>query len=255
VNVLIIEDEPLAAENLRLLLMESDPMLEVSDMLDSVDSAVRWLNDHKHPELIFMDIHLGDGICFEIFKQVRVSSFIIFTTAYDQYALDAFKVNSVDYLLKPLNKRAIGEALEKFKSFSGKVQPEVSSVTVNKLLELIDHKKNEYKDRFVVKVGAHIRMIDVSEIACFYSLDKATYLVTRSGSNYLVDYPLERLLTMLDPARFYRINRKYIVEIGAIADVVTTAATRMRVSIKNIKDNELMVSRDRIKGFKIWLEG
>lgn len=254
-NVLIIEDEPLAAGNLRLLLKECDPALEVVDVLDSVDSSVKWLIEHKHPDLIFMDIHLGDGICFEIFNQVKVSSFIIFATAYDQYALEAFKVNSVDYLLKPINKKAINEALEKFNSFSAKGQQEVSKKTMNKLLELIDHKKTEYKDRFVVKVGAHIRMIEVSEIACFYSLDKATYLVTRSGSNYLVDYPLERLGAMLNPARFYRVNRKYIVEIGAIEDVISTAATRMRVAIKNVKDNKLMVSRDRIKGFKLWLEG
>ena len=254
-KVLIIEDEPLAAMHLEALLKECDSGMEVVDVLDSVKSAEAWLNANEHPALIFMDVHLGDGLCFEIFKRVNIASFIIFTTAYDQYALQAFKVNSIDYLLKPLSKKPLCDALDKYKTFAAKEVGIRTLPDISKLLDAIQNKTPDYKERFVVKVGAHIRPVKTEEIACFYSSEKATYLVTRSGNNYLVDYALDKLMEMLDPARFFRISRQYIVAIDSIDDVVSLGPLRIKVKMAACKQGDMLVSRDKIKSFKKWLEG
>ncbi len=254
-KVLIIEDEPLAATHLSVLMKECDSEIEVVDVLDSVSSAEEWLKSNMHPPLIFMDVHLGDGICFEIFNRVTVASFIIFTTAYDQYALQAFKVNSVDYLLKPLTKNALCDALSKYRSFAQKEEVKPSMPDISKLLEAIQNKTPEYKDRFVVKVGAHIRPVNTAEIACFYSFEKATYLLTKMGKNYLVDYALDRLVDMLDPAIFFRINRKHIISLASLEDVVSLGPARIKVKIQAYREDDMLVSRERIKEFKNWLEG
>ena len=254
-DVLIIEDEPLAVSHLEVLLNECNAEINVIGVLDSVKSAEKWFKENVHPPLVFMDVHLGDGICFEIFNRVEISSFIIFTTAYDQYALKAFKVNSVDYLLKPLTQKALCDALNKYKSFIEKENPNSLTPDISKLIETIQNKKADYKERFVVKVGAHIRPVRVDEIACFYSFEKATYLVTESGKNYLVDYTLEKLTDMLDPDFFFRISRKYIVAIDSIKDVVTLGTSRVKVKIPAYQQDDMLVSRDKIKPFKEWLEG
>ncbi|SMO84260.1 two component transcriptional regulator, LytTR family [Saccharicrinis carchari] len=254
-KVLIIEDEPLAASHLKALINECDTEMEVVDVLDSVKSAEAWLNANAHPALIFMDVHLGDGLCFEIFKRVNIASFIIFTTAYDQYALQAFKVNSIDYLLKPLSRQPLCNALQKYKTFAAKEHADKMLPDMSMLLEAIQNKTPQYKERFVVKVGAHIRLVKTDEIACFYSSEKATYLLTQSGNNYLVDYPLEKLTGMLDPAKFFRISRQYIAAIDAIDDVVSLGPLRLKVKMAACKRNDMLVSRDKVKSFKKWLEG
>ncbi len=254
-KVLIIEDEPLAATHLETLIKECDSGIEVVDVLDSVKSAEAWLNANEHPALIFMDVHLGDGLCFEIFKRVNIASFIIFTTAYDQYALQAFKVNSIDYLLKPLSKKPLCDALEKYETFMAKEDRNRILPDISKLLDAMQNKKPEYKERFVVKVGAHIRPIKTEEIACFYSSEKATYLLTQSGNNYLVDYALDKLIEMLDPAKFFRISRQYIVALDSIDDVISLGPLRIKVKMTACKHNDILVSRDKIKSFKQWLEG
>ncbi len=254
-KVLIIEDEPLAATHLAALVKECDMTMEIVAVLDSVKSSEAWLNANEHPALIFMDVHLGDGLCFEIFKRINITSFIIFTTAYDQYALQAFKVNSIDYLLKPLSKKPLCDALEKFKTFAAKEDRIRILPDMAKLLDAIQNNTPEYKERFVVKVGAHIRPIKTDEIACFYSSDKATYLLTQSGNNYLVDYALEKLIEMLDPAKFFRISRQYIVAINSIEDVISLGPLRIKVKMANCKQSDMLVSRDKIKAFKQWLEG
>ncbi len=254
-KVLIIEDEPLAAMHLQALVKECDSGIEVLDVLDSVKSAETWLNANTHPALIFMDVHLGDGLCFEIFKRVNIASFIIFTTAYDQYALQAFKVNSIDYLLKPLSKKPLCDALKKYKTFATKEDRNRMLPDITKLLDAIQNKTPEYKERFVVKVGAHIRPVKAEEIACFYSSDKATYLLTQNGNNYLVDYALDKLIEMLDPAKFFRISRQYIVAINSIEDVISLGPLRIKIKMANCKQSDMLVSRDKIKTFKKWLEG
>ncbi|WP_066633258.1 LytR/AlgR family response regulator transcription factor [Labilibacter marinus] len=254
-DVLIIEDEPLAAEHLTALVKACDSEINIVETLDSVASAENWLKTNVHPSLIFMDVHLGDGICFEIFKRVSISSFIIFTTAYDQYALQAFKVNSVDYLLKPLNQEMLCTALDKYKSFASNETINQVTPDINKLIDAIQNKTTNYKERFVVKVGTHIRPVKVDEIACFYSMEKATYLHTKSGKNYLVDYALDKLIDLLNPENFFRISRKHIVSLNAIEDVISVGPSRIKVKIQTFQEDELVVSRDKIKPFKAWLEG
>ncbi|GAF04123.1 LytR/AlgR family response regulator transcription factor [Saccharicrinis fermentans] len=254
-QVLIVEDEPLAATHLTLLIKECDQDVEVLDVLDSVDGAEAWLKSNSHPPLIFMDVHLGDGICFEIFKRVPISSFIIFTTAYDQYALQAFKVNSVDYLLKPLTRENVSDALMKYQKFSKKKDDLVLKPDISKLLDTIQNIPSQYKERFVVKVGAHIRPVYTKEIACFYSHEKASYLLTQTGRNYLIDFALDKLQDMLDPKKFFRISRKYIVSLSAIEDVIVQGPSRLKIKIVAGTNEGVMVSRERIKEFKCWLEG
>ena len=254
-QVIIIEDEPLAATHLSTLISECDAGIEVIAILDSVTSAETWFKSNVHPPLVFMDVHLGDGICFEIFNRVTVSSFIIFTTAYDQYALQAFKVNSVDYLLKPLTKKALCAALDKYKIYVEKEAQVPAMPDISQLLKAMQSKTPEYKERFVVKVGAHIRPVKTNEIVCFYSFEKATYLVTQEGKNYLIDYALDKLEDMLNPADFFRISRKYIVAIGYIQDVVSLGPSRVKVKVSAGQQEDMTVSRDKIKSFKNWMEG
>lgn len=253
-EVLIIEDEPLAATHLQTLLKEINPKIKVIQVLDSVQGAVKWFKNNTPPQLIFMDVHLGDGLCFEIFKAVKISSFVIFTTAYDQYALQAFKVNSVDYLLKPIDKAVLGNALDKYNNFAGNVEGRISDPAISKLLNAIQNNSKNYKDRFIVKVGTHIRMVKTEEISCFYSRDKATYLVSQTGKQYMVDFALEKLLELLNPAKFFRVSRQCIVELGSISDVVTLGPLRIKVKMVGYPE-EVLVSRDKIKSFKNWLEG
>ncbi len=250
-NVIIIEDEPIAAEHLSNMLFQCDNNINVIAILDTVQSAVLWLKTNPQPPLIFMDVHLGDGLCFEIFKQVNITSFIIFTTAYDQYAIQAFKQNSIDYLLKPIQTEQISAALHKFKTFNA---PPIQQNSFHEIINALQQ-QSQYKDRFVVKVGAHIRMVQTTEITCFYSLDKATYLSTEDGKNYLIDYTLEKLQQIIDPKIFYRINRKNIVGLHAISELVSLGRLRLKVKLNNQLSDEMLVSRDRIKPFKQWLEG
>ncbi len=250
-NIIIIEDEPIAAEHLHNMLIQCNPDIKVLAILDTIQSAVLWFNTNPHPPLIFMDIHLGDGLCFEIFKQVNITSFIIFTTAYDQYAIQAFKQNSIDYLLKPIQINHVSGALKKYQTFNS------APHNANSFTQIINafQQQAQYKERFVVKVGSHIRMVQNTEIAYFYSLDKATYLATNDGKNYLIDYTLDKLQPILNPAIFYRINRKHIIALHAISELVSLGPLRLKVKLHTHVSDEMLVSRDRIKAFKQWLEG
>ncbi len=252
-KTLIIEDEPLAASHLQTFIQEYNNEFEIIEILDSVESAVFWLQNNEHPPLIFMDIHLGDGDCFEIFNQIKIDSSIIFTTAYDQYAIQAFKVNSIDYLLKPLNKEDLFAALDKFNSLNQSTKSTITSNEINRLLQAMQ--KPAYKERFIVKVGTHIRPVNISDIICFYSLEKATYLITNEGKHYLIDFALDKLQELLDPSLFFRISRKHIIAIHAIKDVINQSSTRAKVKLTVAIEDELIISRDKIKPFKLWLDG
>ncbi len=254
-DVLIIEDEPLAAQHLSTLLKECDASIQIIDVLDSVESSALWFKNNRHPQLVFMDVHLGDGLCFEIFNRVSVSSCIIFTTAYDQYALEAFKVKSIDYILKPITKQALSQAVQKYKDMSFENERNAKLSDMSQILDAIQNKKSSYKERFVVKVGAHIRPVKTDEIACFYSFEKATYLVTNEGKTYLLDYALDKLMDLIDPSHFFRISRKYIVSVHAIKDVISVGPARLKVKIEGFQEDDTLVSRDKIKGFKEWMEG
>ncbi|WP_108423049.1 LytR/AlgR family response regulator transcription factor [Flagellimonas amoyensis] len=250
-NVIIIEDEKPAARRLARLLADLD--LEVSTMLHSVDESIEWFQNNPHPDLIFLDIQLSDGLSFEIFDVVDVKSAIIFTTAYDEYALQAFKLNSIDYLLKPIDDEELESAVKKYKNF--KPENRKISVDFNDIKNLlVNPLEREYKKRFTVKVGQHLKIINADEVECFYSENKGTYAATSDGRSYLLDTTLEQLEEELSPKVFFRISRKFYVNINHIGDIISYTNSRLQIKLKRFNEQEIIVSRERVKDFKLWLE-
>lgn len=252
-NVVIIEDEHLSAERIGSLLHGSDPGIRILATLDSVSSAVQWFGRNEQPDLVIMDIQLADGLSFEIFNQVKLVSPVIFTTAYQEYAIRAFKVNSVDYLLKPVTEQDLRSALAKYRNyFSGeKDYTPIGKELIENIRQMISR---PYKSRFMVKVGDRIRSVDVKEVLYFYSLHKGTYLHTANDRNYVIDFTLDGLTGLLDPDRFFRINRRYIVTHESIHDMVTLSGTKLKVLLKHSDDFDVFVSRDRLPDFREWLD-
>lgn len=250
-NVIIIEDEKPAARRLNRML--SALSIEVKTMLHSVEESINWFQNNKHPDLIFLDIQLSDGLSFEIFEEIEVKLAIIFTTAYDEYALKAFKLNSIDYLLKPLDEDELKSAVDKFKDNQTKQSDvKVNIDDIRKLL--INPVDRKFKKRFTIKVGQHIKIIHVDEIECFYSENKATYIHTNSNRNYLIDDSLEHWQEQLNPENFFRVNRTFIVHINAIKDIVSYTNSRLQLILQSYAEAEIIVSRERVKDFKNWID-
>ena len=250
-NVIIIEDEKPAARRLNRLLANLN--VEVSTMLHSVEESIEWFQRNEHPELIFLDIQLSDGLSFEIFDEVDVQSAIIFTTAYDEYALQAFKLNSIDYLLKPIDDEELETAVKKFKT----LKPASQKLTldfedIKKLL--INPLEREYKKRFTTRVGQHLKIVNADEVECFYSENKGTYAATTEGRNYLLDTTLENLETELEPKIFFRVSRKFYVNINHIQDIISYTNSRLKIKLNRYIEQEIIVSRERVRDFKLWLE-
>src|SRR5258706_4586594 len=251
-KVLIIEDEPQAAQRLERLISRIIPEAEVVGKLDSVKSSVHWLARNSAPDLIFMDIQLADGKSFQIFERCSVTSPVIFTTAYDEYALKAFKVNSIDYILKPVDEEELKAAIRKYKSLAvAKTPPGQLLESISLAMQMLTKK---FKERFVIKVGEHLKSIETTEIGFFFSLEKATFAQTREGRKHILDFTLDQLDGMLDPARFFRINRKYIVAADAIQDMISYTNSRIRLDLKTSDDNEGIVARERVQEFKKGLD-
>lgn len=252
-NVVIVEDELLAAEKLASQLIKYDSEINILARCTSVKNTIEWFNSNPLPNLVFMDIQLGDGLSFEIFESAKIDCPIIFTTAYDEYALRAFRVNSLDYLLKPINTEDLFAALKKYVSspWNPDQKPANNGVTYEKVMQLLT---KEYKQRFLVKVGKHIKTIDIESIIYFYSLEKSTFFTDKNGKNYLTDYTLEQVEELIDPAKFFRINRKYITTIVAIDDMYTLSNYRLKLKLKHCNDDDIFVSRDKMNGFKAWLD-
>jgi DNA-binding LytR/AlgR family response regulator len=252
-RILIVEDEHLAAKRLSQMVKQLHPNAELCAICDSVELAVEWIKNNPEPDFAFFDIQLGDGISFEIFEQCSVNFPIIFTTAYDQYAVQAFKVNSLDYLLKPIDTEELKQAIDKFLNTQ---QTDLSSINlaIEQARELLQ--KQNYKSRFLIKVGEHLRMIDSNDISFFYSEDKSTFLRTESGSCYALDQSLDQYEIQLNPADFYRISRKFIIKLSAITDIISYSNSRLKLKLSGMdKTDEIIVSRERVKSFKSWLEG
>ncbi|MCF8233711.1 MAG: LytTR family DNA-binding domain-containing protein [Bacteroidales bacterium] len=247
-KILIIEDEKPAAEKLEHLILRVEPGAEVLARPDSVRESVEWFNNHPPPDLAFMDIQLGDGLSFEIFEQAEVNCPVIFTTAYDEYALRAFKVNSIDYLLKPVGMDELKSALEKFRKVSGQ-KPDKSVFD-----QVLKSLSKEYKSRFLVKVGEHIRSLPVGQVQCFYSMDKSTFVLTAENRNYDLDYTLEQIESLIDPSMFFRISRKFIIKLEFIKDIISYTNSRLKVVLQGETEVELIVSREKVKDFKAWLD-
>lgn len=250
-NVIIIEDEKPAARRLGRMLNELN--IEVHTMLHSVQESIDWFRNNKHPDLIFLDIQLSDGLSFEIFDAVAIKSSIIFTTAYDEYALKAFKLNSIDYLLKPIDDEELEAAIAKYKEqVPQKKHLQVDFEDIKKLL--INPIDRIYKKRFTARVGQHLKIFSVEEIECFYSENKGTYLHTTDNRNYLIDTTLESLEEELNPQQFFRTSRKFYININAISDIISYTNSRLQVKLNHFKDQEIIVARERVKDFKMWLE-
>lgn len=249
-KVIIIEDEKPAARRLSRMLLELN--IEVQAMLHSVEESVAYLKQHEHPDLILLDIQLSDGLSFEIFEQVKVNSAIIFATAYDEYALKAFKLNSIDYLLKPIDEDELMSAIDKFKA--NKAEPQNLQVDLEQIKKLLVNPFGKsYKERFTVKVGQHLKIITIDEIECFYSENKATYIHSSTKRDYLIDYSLEQLETILDPMLYFRVSRKFYVNINAIKDIISYSNSRLKVVLNTYSEQEIIVSREKVKGFKRWI--
>lgn len=248
-RILIIEDEKPAANRLGKLLQVHFPEAELIGNLDTVSRAVRWFEENATPDLIFCDIQLADGISFEIFEKVNVSSPIIFTTAFDQYAIRAFQVNAIDYLLKPIDPKDLERAVEKFRSRS--IQP---SLDLNLLKTLIQPQEKSYKSRFLVRFGEKIQSVPMEEIAFFFSEERVTFLQTHAGKKYVLDSTLEHVEAQVDPAIFFRLNRKYLSHVDAIEEVLTYSNSRLKVFLRNCTDSDILVSREKVTELKNWLD-
>ncbi|MCB0521554.1 MAG: response regulator transcription factor [Lewinellaceae bacterium] len=252
-KILLVEDEQPAAKRLASLLDEHCPEGEVLvDMLESVEASVKWLKSFPMPDLIFMDIQLADGLSFDIFKQVNVTAPVIFTTAFDQYTLAAFKVNSIDYLLKPIDPDELIAALQKFKRFFQKAAPYDRSGLEQMLQSLL--KKEQYKERFLVKSGQHFLHVNVGDIAYFFSEDGVAFAQHSNGKKHIVEYTLDQLESALDPGQFFRINRQMIVRPEAIVKISTWFNSRLKLEMGPPCEANTIVSRERVNDFKNWLD-
>lgn len=249
-NIIIIEDEKPAA---RLLQRKVEKLgLQVNTLLHSVEESINWFQNNAHPDLIFLDIQLSDGLSFEIFESIDIKSAVIFTTAYDEYALRAFKLNSIDYLLKPIDEDDLATAVDKFKARN------VSAHNISLDFEmikkmLVNPVDRVYKKRFTIRMGQQLKMIGIDDVECFYSENKGTYLHTFDNRNYLLDTTLEQLETELDPQNFYRVSRKFIIPMKGIKEIQLYSNSRLKVILPTYNEDEVIVSREKVTEFKTWL--
>jgi DNA-binding LytR/AlgR family response regulator len=252
-RVLIIEDEPLAASQLKTLLLKIAYDIEILSVCDTVESSIRWLKENEIPQLIFLDIHLGDGNSFDIFKNFELNVPVIFTTAFDQYAIKAFKLNSIDYLLKPIDETELRTALDKYRLLKNDNTHFFQTEILQQIASNVY--KKEFKKRFLVKIGSHLRSIDTNNVLYFYSFQKGTFLKSTDGRNYLLDQTLETIEQIVDPEHFFRINRKYLLSMGAITDAHAYSNSRLKLKVKYQEEDDFLVAREKVKAFKDWLEG
>ena len=256
INILIIEDEIPAQINLKKLIDRCCPNSQIVMTLTSVRQSVKWLEENpESADVIFMDVELSDGICFEIFERVNISQHVIITTAYDNYAINAFKAGSIDYLLKPITEedmhRAWSRCVERLES---RTTPEIERRLMDMVTRASNNTNKEYRKRFTVKTGEKIVIIPVEDIAYCYSKDKSTYTVNRNGTQRLLDYSLDTVQEMLDPKIFFRISRSYIISINAIENISKYLGTRLKLQLTPQTEDEVVVSRSRTSDFLEWLD-
>jgi len=253
-NVVIIEDEKRTAQRLESLLLQYDPTIRVLAKLPSVAKSLAWFAKPTpaEPDLLFLDIHLDDGSGFQFLEQAGLTLPVIFTTAFDQYAIQAFQTNSIDYLLKPIGAAELARAIDKFNRLRALPQrallPDLTA-----LMQSLKQMQSPYKDRFMVSIGTKIRSLPVSEIAYFFYEDKATWLTTRDGQRISIDYSLEKLDTLLDSRQFFRINRAFLVSLDAILTVHTYSGSKLKVILQPPARQDVLVSGERVADFKEWL--
>ena len=257
-NVLIIEDESATARRLQKLLNEIDPGIHVLAIHESISQTVKWLGLNGEPDLMFMDVNLSDGLSFGVFEEIEVNCPVIFTTAYDQYAIQAFKVNSIDYLLKPVNKDDLAESLRKYHKLQrteGEAKIDISKLDIGKLALALGIQKPDYIKRLVVRYGENIKAIEVKEVAYFYSEDKIVFMTLKDGKTYPVDFTLDHLETHLNPELFFRINRKFVIGYHAIEKMISYSKSRIKITLNPPCTLESISSTERSGEFKEWLAG
>lgn len=250
-NVLILEDETLAGEKLENLLKEINDTLQIIGIIKSVEAAKEWFSIHPHPDLVISDIKLLDGLSFELFETVEYTNPIIFTTAYDQYAIKAFEVNSIDYLLKPIQKDKMVKALSKLNSEDSSVG---QAVPYQEIIQMIKTGQEQHKTRFMIKAGQKILAVPVEKIAYFYSLNKLTYIVSIDGKKYPYDQTLEIVDQQIDRAQFFRANRKYIVRFDAVSEIHPYFKGRIKINLTPEAEDDIVISAERTPEFKKWLD-
>jgi DNA-binding LytR/AlgR family response regulator len=254
-KALIIEDEYPAAERLQKLIARADEGIEICGVLDSVEGALKWISDNPAPDLIFSDIQLSDGLSFEIFEKSVVSSPIIFTTSYDEYAIKAFKVKSIDYLLKPIKQQELEQAIQKYKDSIHEPLPADHALKLESLLDVLPASQKKYKTRFLVKSREQLIPVFEEQIAYFQTSNELVLLVKKDGKKYLVDYTLEQLDKLLNPENFFRLNRQFIAHLSAIHEIHTYFNGKLKLELSPKASDEVVVSRDKAGLFKTWLEG
>lgn len=250
-KAIIVEDEQFAARRLEAMIKEYDPAIRIEARLESVADSVEWLRNNAHPDLIFLDIHLEDGLSFSIFDQVKVNVPIIFTTAFDEYAIKAFKLRSIDYLLKPIVQADLNRAIDKYREWGEKKQ----AFDIGELRSLMQGESKQYRERFSAVVGQKLKSIDVKEIAYFFSNSGITFIATTQGNQYSIDQSLDNLLEELDPNLFFRINRQYLVGMQSLANIHIFPKSRLKLELKPPVKDDVFVSIDRVTEFKKWIDG
>lgn len=248
-KAIIIEDEPRAASRLERLISEVDSSIHIVTCIETIEDGIAFLKNNR-VDLIFSDIQLADGLSFEIYTLLDSLPPIIFTTAYDQYAINAFKTNGIDYLLKPIEPKELESAINKLKALT---KPSIDSSILLALSNQLNTDVKTYKERFMIKVGQHLKSLSSTEIQAFYSLDKATYIFTNENRNYILDYSLEHLEDILSPKKFFRINRKLILNIDANFEITSWSNSRLKITLSGLDGDLLIVARNRVKEFKQWL--
>jgi len=249
IRVLLIEDEQPAAKRLSKLITEIAPDFEIIQICDSIESAVGFLKNAAAPDLMFLDIQLGDGISFEIFRQVEVSCPVIFTTAYDEYVFRAFELNSIDYLMKPIHKEELERSIDKFRKLN-----QVQKSDWQFISSLLQKENATYKQRFLVSSGANLITVKTTEVAYFYSVERSTFLTSTQGKSYALDFSLDKLEEMLSPKEFFRVNRQYLVALSAIKKINVLSKSRMKIILEPLSSDEVFVSNARAHEFRIWLD-
>ena len=255
---LIIEDEPLTQEELVRMLKALDPNFVLLASIDSVKQSIEWFNTNEQPDIVFMDIHLSDNICFEIFNKVEITAPVIFTTAYDQYAIEAFKTNGIAYLLKPIEEDELIAALKKFRTLTN-TNIELSSIhshiqqlsTLNSQFSTL----NSYKERVLAKVGDNYQHVAMQDVAYFYSEDHYTFVATKDKQRYIINYTLDTLVEQINPQQFFRISRQFIVNINAINNISKHFNGRLKITVNPSFSEDIYVSRNRVQTFLAWLDG
>lgn len=249
-NVLIVEDEQLAQERLEMLLKAYDPSITVAGCLESVEETVNWLNSKPHPDIILLDIHLADGDSFEIFKRTTTQKPVIFTTAYENYAIDAFQLFSIDYILKPVTAQSLATALNKYKNLSAAFTPHNYGMLIE---QVKDNFLNNYKTRFLAKVGKRLFFVPAEEVAFFSADNKIVFLTDREGNRFVINATIDKLEAELNPKDFFRINRSTIIHAGALEQIKPYSSNRLKLQLKNIATaEEIIISRERVASFKEW---